>query len=81
MEEETRSHNPVGYMCTIDFECELGRAKGGNVIYPSIEDLKANHDCWEECGIVEVEVALRWTIHEGSLELPEPHQPTDGERQ
>ena len=48
----------TGYMCEIDFDCELGRAKGGTRVYPSIEDLKERHDCWEECGIVEVEVRM-----------------------
>ena len=46
----------IGYMCAVDFECELGAALGGNTVYPSIEDLKKNHECWEECGIVEVKV-------------------------
>ncbi len=44
----------IGYMCAIDFECELGAAAGGNIIYPSIDDLKRCHKCWENCGIVEV---------------------------
>lgn len=46
----------TGYMCPIDFQWELGEAAGGTVIYASIEDLKKNHTCWEECGIIEVEV-------------------------
>lgn len=48
----------VGYMCMIDFEDELYRAAGGNIVYPSIEDLKENHDCWKQCGIVAVRVEL-----------------------
>lgn len=52
----------IGYMCTIDYECELGNAAGGNVVYPSIEDLKKNHHCWEQCGIVEVRVMLGETV-------------------
>jgi hypothetical protein len=46
----------VGYMCMVDFDCELGAASGGNRIFPSTEDLKAHLKCWESCGIVEVEV-------------------------
>ena len=46
----------IGYMCLIAFECELGAASGGNTVYPSIESLKKNHDCWKGCGIVEVKV-------------------------
>ena len=57
----------IGYMCTIDFEDELGRASGGNIVYPSIKDLKEHHTCWEECGIVEVEVSFVKTIVEQNL--------------
>jgi hypothetical protein len=52
----------IGYMCYIDWECELGGASGGNRVYPTIENLKANHTCWEECGIVEVRVSWSKTI-------------------
>jgi hypothetical protein len=48
-----------GFMCMIDWECELGMASGGNIIYPSVEDHKRCHPCWEECGIVEVEVRFK----------------------
>lgn len=58
-------YEKIGYMCLIDYECELGYAKGGNKIYPSIEDLKECHDCWDECGIVEVKVVLNKIIHKG----------------
>ena len=54
----------TGFMCMIDFEDELYRAKGGNKVYPSIEDLKEDHDCWESCGIVEVRVEYVRTIVE-----------------
>lgn len=57
----------VGYMCMIDFEDELYRAAGGNIVYPSIEDLKENHDCWESCGIVEVRVEYVRTVVEQDL--------------
>lgn len=61
------SERGIGYMCMIDFEDELGIAAGGNIVYPSIEDLKANHDCWESCGIVEVRVEYVRTIVEQDL--------------
>lgn len=28
----------VGYMCAVDWECELGSAPDGNKIFPSIQD-------------------------------------------
>ena len=50
------------YMCEIDWDHEIGEAKGGTRFYASIKDLKENYDCWEECGIVEVKVKLSKTI-------------------
>jgi hypothetical protein len=55
----------TGYMCAIDWEHEIGNAPKGSAIYPSIEALKRKHDCWEECGIVEVEVTIKKTIAPG----------------
>lgn len=55
----------VGYMCKVDYECELGRAPGGVSIYASIEDLKEHRSCAEECGIVEVEVTFSKVIQKG----------------
>lgn len=53
-----------GYMCQIDWECELGSAPS-NTIYSSLEELKEQHNCWAECGIVEVEVRLVGVIAGG----------------
>ena len=55
MSDEKRE---VGYMCGVDWQHELGHAMGGNVVYPSVEDLKANRKCVRSCGIVKVEVKL-----------------------
>jgi hypothetical protein len=41
-------------MCAVDFDWELGEAKGGNTIYASEKDLRENHDCVDNCGIQEV---------------------------
>jgi hypothetical protein len=46
----------IGYMCAIDFDHELGAAMGGSRIWPDVEDLKRNHPCADECGIVEVKI-------------------------
>ena len=45
-----------GYMCLVDFECELGSASGGNTVYPSIEDCQKRRKCVLGCGIVKVAV-------------------------
>ena len=52
------SSRPVrtGYMCKIDFDCELGAASGGNHVYPSIGDLRDNRGCIALDNIVEVDV-------------------------
>jgi len=34
-----------GWMCGTDFTCELGAASGGNVVYPTRENLIENRDC------------------------------------
>jgi hypothetical protein len=44
----------IGYMCRIDFQCELGECPV--TVYSSIESLKKKHPCWEQCGIMEVRV-------------------------
>lgn len=45
-----------GYMCLVDFECELGAARGGNTVYPSIEDCRRHRKCVASCGIVKVAI-------------------------
>lgn len=57
----------TGYMCKIDFECELGCAKGGNRVYPSVADLRENRKCVDECGIVEVRVYCSRVIQESDF--------------
>jgi hypothetical protein len=38
-------HAIPGWMCGVDFSCELGEANGGNTVYPSEENLRANRKC------------------------------------
>ncbi len=49
----------VAYLCKTDYDYELGNASGGCKLYSSIEDLKKHLSCWEECGVLEVEVSVR----------------------
>lgn len=56
----------LGYMCRIDFEEELGRADGGNVVFASPEDCRECRECAESCGIVEVRVSYVRTVLVGS---------------
>lgn len=55
------------YMCMIDYEEELGHASDGVRVYPSLNALKEHHICWEECGIVEVEVKFKKIIVDQNL--------------
>lgn len=56
----------IGYMCLTDFECEIGNASGGNVVYPSVTDLLARRRCARECGVVKVEVRALEIVQKGS---------------
>lgn len=49
----------IGYMCSTDYDYELENASGGVKIYSSVRDLKNHKTCWEDCGIVEVEITLK----------------------
>jgi hypothetical protein len=57
----------TGFMCKTDFDCELGAAKGGNLVYASEADLRASRGCLDECGLVEVEVSLVRVIQEDNF--------------
>lgn len=49
------------YMCETDYRYELGEApdlEGKAPLYSSVEELKRLRTCWDECGIVEVEVKM-----------------------
>jgi hypothetical protein len=63
MDEKVR----IGYMDKVDFEFKLGEALGGNMVFPSIKDLKEHRKCSDECGIVEVEVRLRSVVEPGTI--------------
>jgi hypothetical protein len=43
-------------MCATDWNHELFETPNGPEIYKSIKALKADRECWRECGIVQVEI-------------------------
>lgn len=45
-----------GYMDASDYYYELGEASGGNVVFPSLDDLLLNFHCAKSCGVVKVQV-------------------------
>ena len=72
-----------GYMCLVDFECELGSAEGGNRIYPSIEDCRERRKCVSSCGIVKVAVRALEIVQEPNNEWESAERslpPTPSER-
>jgi hypothetical protein len=66
----------VGFMCQTDWEHELGAAVGGNVVYPSAEDLKKHRKCVKQCGIVKVKVYFAESVQAQDFSMylknPEP---------
>lgn len=47
-----------GYMCKVDFDIELDSVSNGTKVFASIEDLRRNYTCTDQCGIVKVKVEL-----------------------
>jgi hypothetical protein len=64
--EDELGYFVYGYMCKTDYECELGMAAGGNMVYSSEEDLRENRSCVEECGVVKVKIHLAEVIQESN---------------
>lgn len=57
-----QSYKPVGYMCKVDFDHEVGYAMGGNIIYPSAEDCVEWRKCTDSCGLVKVQLKYIATV-------------------
>jgi hypothetical protein len=58
-----------GYMCMVDFYCELGCASDGNEIYPCEETLRRNRKCVNQCGIVKVAVVAIEIVQEEKFDF------------
>ena len=66
MHREEGKDYVLGYMCLIDFECELGAALGGNRVFPDEKDCREHHKCSSHCGIVEVKVEATRIVQKGT---------------
>lgn len=66
---EDESGVTIGYMDLTDFECELGAASGGNLIYSSPEEVLTYRKCASVCGVVEVEIRFRRIVVEPQEEF------------
>ena len=64
-----KTETRVGYMCSVDFDHELGQACDGNKVFPTIDTLKEQMECVNKgCGIYEVEIKFRKTVAEENLD-------------
>ena len=57
----------VGYMCSTDFNYELGSAPGGVKIYSSEADLRLHRKCADKCGIIKVVVLFDKVVLQGEM--------------
>lgn len=48
------------YICGVDWDHEIGECIVE--VYPSVKSLKKNRTCWNQCGIVELEITLKRTV-------------------
>lgn len=46
----------TGYMCWTAWDYEIGKNHHGTKVFPSIEAMRDNRSCVDECGVVEVEL-------------------------
>ncbi len=67
----------TGFMCKSDYEFELGQNQHGIEVYRSIEDLKKDRKCIEECGIVEVKVSMVKVIQKSNFNASKDRRRTD----
>jgi len=66
-QDGTQAHIVRGYMCTTAWHHLLCGDPSGRAVYPSVQNLKDAHpNCWEECGIVEVEFMITAVVVEGT---------------
>ncbi len=59
---DAKPESKVGYLCGIAWQHEVGEADKVE-LYGSLEDAKADHPAYEQCGIVKVLVSeVEWVV-------------------
>ena len=58
----------IGYMCMVDFECELGMADHGVPVYSSQAACERVRKCIPQCGMVEVRVTGLRVVQEQNFD-------------
>lgn len=73
-EKKTKEKSIKLYVCGIDWDVEANYWKEMStlpVLYPSIKQLKKDRLCWQECGIVELNVSLtKWVLKQNLIGIP-----------
>lgn len=55
------------YLCTTDWDTELPSFKANDVkIYMSLKVLKEERPCWNQCGVVQIEIKKIKQVVKGS---------------
>lgn len=52
--ENLKTRAIFGWMCAVDFDCEMGMASGGTTVYASEQELRRTRVCVHECGVATV---------------------------
>ena len=56
----------ISYICGVDWQHEVGECNDVQ-LYSSIKALKKARTCWEECGIVELEIKVKKWVEPQNL--------------
>lgn len=56
-----------GFMCLTDWQHEIGEASDGQPVYASVKDLMEHRSCWQECGVIEVQVSAVRIVIPGDM--------------
>lgn len=60
----------IVYACGVDWQHEINEApdlEGKMPLFSSIKELKKHRQCWDECGIVEIELTLKKWVEPQNL--------------
>jgi len=59
---KTKPREVEVYLDGTDWRYEIGHAADGNRVYPSVDCLKEENKCWDECGIVKCKLVFMETV-------------------
>ena len=62
MKKKVKPREVEVYLDGTDWRYEVGEAADGNKVYPSVDCLKEESKCWNECGIVKCKLVFVETV-------------------